>query len=998
MLSVIGGLWVLSGSDPLAAQATASAERSFDSATVAPGGSVTVEIVATGYGDLGGVTETLPAGFEFVSSDDGVAIADAADGRERVRFTLLAAPQTVSYVVMASSTEGTHSFEGELIDDDRGTSTVGGETDVTVGADAVTPDPTPEDVPLVLPDLDNLPAGQNIFTGGTEGNSVEYSSEDGDDSAKVTVRISPGVSAIINIDLGITVPEGKIVNFSLTDGDNLDFRIKKTGDATAEIVVKDGVSLTSAQTHDFELVVNEFGNAPANTTDVDVSVTVVIDNQAPTFTSAPTSRSVAERASGVDIATFIATDINHQVLSFSVAGKETRSDALAAGLEIGYDGVLKTKDAVESPDQPDYVEDDPATEDVDESEDANEHVLVITASDGTLSVEHEFTLMVTDVDDPAPGSRQILDINEDNAGGLDNYFGTGPALGGLGSGDFSIGEQVNSAGEIAGSENPEDILFDVEPETGKVFLRAAGTIDYESGVTSYTLSISRGTMSGIIVVRVQDVNEGPTFSASDKAKESESESGQIELFVLESASVGTVVSIGQDAGSNPTSIPATFTASDEDSAYTGNDIAYDLWYDHDGDDETPLALYAGADATFTVDAYGTIKVSSLLDTDADDAVRSIDLVLRTVDAGEQGDPPALGSPLHDALHLKVVIIDTNVAPVFDTPSRAQTHAIVSEGSAVGTVVHTYRATDEDGDLVRYRLRDEDDAPFFSVEETLNSANEEIGVLKTAAGLDYETNTSHTVEIQAYDTDGDTDEIVVEIEITNENDETPTFLHNPLGSLSVVENTPRGMTLGNSYEASDPDGFDITYSLTGDDAKSFQISDSGVLMTLESLDFDRPVPCSANTCNVIVNASDGVETLTMNVAITVTPSEDSVSTLSVTKANPVPGTTMGNANTALGNTKTSISADVPERPADLPNANGPPLNFVETDWANWGTVLRIEVTAQSPDVHCGSGNECVVISLNSDSADDTLKLQAYRMDTPAGAASNENKVRCGGDAG
>ena len=129
-----------------------------------------------------------------------------------------------------------------------------------------------------------------------------------------------------------------------------------------------------------------------------------------------------------------------------------------------------------------------------------------------------------------------------------------------------------------------------------------------------------------------------------------------------------------------------------------------------------------------------------------------------------------------------------------------------------------------------------------------------------------------------------------------------------------------------------------------------------------------------------------------IRISVTAVEDSVSTLDVSKANPVPGTTMGDADTALGNTKTSINTDVPERPASLPNATGAPLNFVETDWANWGTVLRIEVTAQSPDANCGSGsgNECVVISLNSDSAGDTLKVEAYRMDTPAGAASNENK--------
>ena len=70
-------------------------------------------------------------------------------------------------------------------------------------------------------------------------------------------------------------------------------------------------------------------------------------------------------------------------------------------------------------------------------------------------------------------------------------------------------------------------------------------------------------------------------------------------------------------------------------------------------------------------------------------------------------------------------------------------------------------------------------------------------------------------------------------------------------------------------------------------------------------------------------------------IIVSPIEDSVSTLDVSKANPVPGTTMGDAMTALGNTKMSISADVPERPGDLPNVAGAPLNFVETDWGELG---------------------------------------------------------------
>ena len=637
---------------------------------------------------------------------------------------------------------------------------------------------------------------------------------------------------------------------------------------------------------------------------------VVIDNEPPEFTDAPASGTVAERAMDAAIATFSASDVNNQVLNYSIAAKAEDAGAasILPSLTIGaYSGALKTTEAAEVPvDQPDYIEDDAETADVDESEDANEHVFIVSVSDGTSSVEHEFTLTVTDVDDPAPGSNQKLDVGEDNQGGLDNSFGSAPAL--TGAGDFAVGQQIDNRGNI--TLDRDDILFDVDAASGKIYLKAnkAGAIDFESGVTTYTLSVVRGTgtasQSGIVVISVGDVNEAPTFSASDKAR-----TMPIELYVLESAAVGTVVSIGQDAGNNPTTIHARFTASDEDSVATGNAIAYDLWYDHDGDAATALIEYTGASATFGVGANGTISVTSMLDTDADDAVRSIPLVLRAVDAGEQGDPPDLTSYLKDVLMLSVTVIDTNVAPVFDDPSRQQTHASVSEGAAVGTLVYTYRATDEDGDTVRYRLRDQDDAPFFSVEETTNAAGEEIGILRTAAGLDYETSTSHTVEIQAYDTDGDTDEIVVEIEITNENDERPVFDSTPNKRINVAENTPRGTVLAN-YSATDADGDTVTYSLDGANKKSFMIdAATGDLMTLESLDYDSNTPCALAGCSVTVIATDGVHnaldgTSEPVVTIVVSPVEDSVSTLNVTKANPVPGTTMGDANTALGNTKES----------------------------------------------------------------------------------------------
>ena len=986
----------MSGSSPLAAQANPSATRSFDSSTVAPGGTVTVTINVSGYGRTGRVTETLPDGFEYVSTtnplDTSAAGTDLAQGV--VAFNLAGAT-SFSYQVTASSVESSHVFSGVLRDAADVETVVGGPTDVTVEAGAVTPDPTPEVIPpLAIPNLDGLTAAQAraIFIE-PDGNDVAYTAASGDDDAKIVAKVSPGAEAIFNIDLDIEVPPGRQINFSLTDGANLDFQIKKTGDATAEIVVKDGVTLTAGQ-NKFQLVVNEFGNAPANTRDVDVVVHVVIDNEPPEFTSAPASGTVKERAVDEEIARFSASDVNNQVLKFSIAAnvdEETGVDPGAARILAGLDttafrdsGVLKTTDSAKVPgDQPDYIEDDAETADVDESEDANEHVFIITVSDGTSSMEHEFTLTVTNVDDPAPGSNQKLNVMENNAGGLDNTFGSAPAL--SGTGNFSIGQQIDGQGNI--TLDADDILFDVDSVSGAIYLKTdkVGDLDYESGVTTYTLSILRGGSSGIVVISVDDVNEAPMFSASDKAR-----TMPIGLFVLESSEVGTVVSIGQDAGNNPRSIPATFTASDEDSAETGNEIAYDLW---SYDDDDMLVLYAGK--MFRVSANGTIEVNSMLDTDADDAVRSINLVLRTVDADEQGDPPALGSPLHDTLHLNVTVIDTNVAPVFDDPSRAQTHAILAEDFAVGgTILNPYFAEDEDGDLVKYRLRDEDDTTLFAIGEL-------DGVLTLNGAVDYETAVSHTVEIQAFDTDGDTDEVVLTVEVTNVNDNQPVISGG--SSYQVVENTVRDHVLG-TYKATDADGDPVSFGINGADAKSFRVVETGLntdgeyeaeLRTLESIDADSGTPCAGSTCNVEVVAKDGLAAHDngIEVRITVLNEEDSVSTLNVTKANPVPGPGQGVVSTAFAGTKTAMPGEaVPERPGDLPATtnNGveaaSPVNFVETEWANWGTVLRIAVTAQSPEANCGkavadqNNNQCVVITVKSDSADDGIKLAAYRSST------------------
>ena len=131
MVGAITGMVGLLGFLPVAAQ-VASATRSFNPATVEPDGEVVVTIEPTGYGSLGAVTETLPAGFSYDSSsltDEGeVTEVDA----RTVRFTLQGADKTFTYTVRASNTAGSHDFSGKLRDSDRADHDVGGASSVTV--------------------------------------------------------------------------------------------------------------------------------------------------------------------------------------------------------------------------------------------------------------------------------------------------------------------------------------------------------------------------------------------------------------------------------------------------------------------------------------------------------------------------------------------------------------------------------------------------------------------------------------------------------------------------------------------------------------------------------------------------------------------------------------------------------------------------------------------------------------------------------------------------
>ena len=156
-------------------------------------------------------------------------------------------------------------------------------------------------------------------------------------------------------------------------------------------------------------------------------------------------------------------------------------------------------------------------------------------------------------------------------------------------------------------------------------------------------------------------------------------------------------------------------------------------------------------------------------------------------------------------------------------------------------------------------------------------------------------------------------------------------------LSVHENTGIG-TFVVTYRVivsptADLSGVNLVFSIEGTDSGKYRIDAiSGELFTAQWIDYETD---AIDMFTVVV--SGGVHRATLDVTVNIEDVEDSVSTLRVSKANPVPGVYQGNPEHVLD---------------DLPHG------FVETEWANWNTILRIEVTSESPESDCGTGLDCV----------------------------------------
>ena len=146
-----------------------------------------------------------------------------------------------------------------------------------------------------------------------------------------------------------------------------------------------------------------------------------------------------------------------------------------------------------------------------------------------------------------------------------------------------------------------------------------------------------------------------------------------------------------------------------------------------------------------------------------------------------------------------------------------------------------------------------------------------GQLTTKARLNFEMKASHTVIVTATDPSGASGTTTVTIMVEDVN-EAPKVMEGGLvitgpRSVTLAEN---GTAMAAAYTASGPNSDMATWSLSGDDASAFSISNDGMLTFRSSPDYENPMDADMdNVYMVTIMADDGTYMDTHDVMVMVT---------------------------------------------------------------------------------------------------------------------------------
>ena len=624
-----------------------------------------------------------------------------------------------------------------------------------------------------------------------------------------------------------------------------------------------------------------------------VAIAVTNVNEAPTITSGTTA-TLAENATGT-VYTVAATDPDAGTkLAYSLSGAD------AALFNINA-----TTGAVSFKSSPNY-------EAPTDAGGNNVYDVTVKASDGTNTTSQDVAISVTNVNEgPTIKSGSTASVAENSTGTVYTAAATDPDAG------------TTLTYSLSGADAA---LFNINATTGAVSFKSspnyeAPTDTGGNNVYDVVVSASDGTNTATkaVAITVNNVNEAPTITSATTATVAENATGAVYTAAATDPDAGTTLTYalsGVDAGLftiDAATGAVAFKASPnyEAPADSGHNNVYDVTVKaYDGKNTTSQAVAitvanvneaptftSGTTASAAENSTGTVYTAAATDPDAGTtlsySLSGADAALFNINA-TTGAVSFKASPNYEAPTDAGAnnVYDVTVKASDGTNTTSQAVAItvtnINEGptltsgatasvaeNATGTV-YTAAATDPDaGTTLTYSIAGTDSVLF-----NINSVT---GAVSFKASPNYEAPTdsghNNVYDITVKASDGtNTASQAVAITVANVN-EAPTVTS--AATASVAENTA-----GTVYTvaATDPDaGTTLTYSLSGTDAALFNINaTTGAVSFKASPNYETPTDAGANNVyDVTVKASDGTNTTSQAVAITVTNVDEAPAGITVT---------------------------------------------------------------------------------------------------------------------
>ena len=612
--------------------------------------------------------------------------------------------------------------------------------------------------------------------GGGESDSAGSSNTAPAFSSGATASVAEGATA--GYTAAASDADGDTVSYTLSGADAALFDIDAS---TGAVTFKAAPDFEAPDDADGDNVYNLVVTASdgVNTTDQAVAITVSNENDtAPAFSSGATA-SVAEGATAAYTAA--ASDADGDTVSYTLSG----ADAALFDIDAST-GAVTFKAA------PDFEA--PGDADGD-----NVYNLVVTASNGVNTTDQAVAITVSNENDTAPAF----------SSGATASVAEGATAGYTAAASDADGDTVSYT--LSGADAA---LFDIDASTGAVTFKAAP--DFEApgdadGDNVYNLVVTASdgvnTTDQAVAITVSNENDtAPAFSSGATAS------------VAEGATAGY-----------------TAAASDAD----GDTVSYTL---------------SGADAAlFDIDAStGAVTFKAAPDFEAPGDADGDNVYNLVVTASD-------GVNTTDQAVAITVSNENDTAPAFSSGATAS----VAEGATAG---YTAAASDADGDTVSYTLSGAD-AALFDIDASTGAVTFKAAPDFEAPG-DADGDNVYNLVVTASDGVNTTDQAVA-ITVSNENDTAPAF------SSGATASVAEGATAAYTAAASDADGDTVSYTLSGADAALFDIDASTGAVTFKAApDFEAPDDADGdNVYNLVVTASDGVNTTDQAVAITVSNEND-----------------------------------------------------------------------------------------------------------------------------